>query len=525
VTRRLPIRFARAVALLALALMLLPPSQVAHATGGTTRWVNDDATAWPPTGSSCQRPGYNTIQAAVTASGPGDLIKVCPGTYTEQVTVPPGKNGLSLVSVGLWQAVIKAPAVMLDPKAIVRVIGSQNVTILAFKIAGPGGAGCDSLRWGVLVDGGAFAYILGNYITHIRDNPFSGCQNGIAVLVGRASQSQVGKAKVIGNVIDNYQKGGVVVDGPGSYGLVVANRVVGAGPTAVIAQNGIQFSTNATGTVDHNFIANHLYTPQTVASTGLLTFGSGDVSASKNTVAANDVGGYLISSMSELQASHNRVKASTFDGFALDAVSNAGLHYNNVEQNDGPGIGLYDSPENTIDANNVDRNAGSGILLDNADTNLVRKNQVRNNGSPGDHGPLDNQGTDGIRVEVLSDSNRIERNYLKSNVIHDCHDSPTPVPPVTPPLDNTWTGNLGQTQNRPGLCKPASSYEHSQADNDYQTTAAAAGWSPTFAWQTEFPLALDYDWAAGYSTVNTQSLLDLLPRVGTVLRPRPSPSA
>jgi len=84
------------------------------------------------------------------------------------------------------EAVIKAPAVMLGPtKSIMRVNGATGVTILAFTITGPGGGPCDALEYGVRVDGGGSADILGNHITQIRDEPFSGCQNGVAIRVGR----------------------------------------------------------------------------------------------------------------------------------------------------------------------------------------------------------------------------------------------------------------------------------------------------------------------------------------------------
>ena len=89
-------------------------------SNGQTLWVNDDAPALPP-GNGCPRPDYNSIQAAVTAAAPGYRINVCPGTYVEQVTIPAGKDNLWLQSIGRWQAVIKAPPVMADPKAIVRV--------------------------------------------------------------------------------------------------------------------------------------------------------------------------------------------------------------------------------------------------------------------------------------------------------------------------------------------------------------------------------------------------------------------
>jgi pectin methylesterase-like acyl-CoA thioesterase len=44
-------------------------------------------------------PAYCTIQAAVNAAGDGDTISVAPGTYTEGITLTPGKN-LTLVGAG-----------------------------------------------------------------------------------------------------------------------------------------------------------------------------------------------------------------------------------------------------------------------------------------------------------------------------------------------------------------------------------------------------------------------------------------
>jgi hypothetical protein len=70
-----------ACALGLLALIAAPAAIAAPAT--PTRWVNDDKPVVSAPGQNCGKPGYNTIQAAVTAASPGDVIAVCSGTYVE----------------------------------------------------------------------------------------------------------------------------------------------------------------------------------------------------------------------------------------------------------------------------------------------------------------------------------------------------------------------------------------------------------------------------------------------------------
>ena len=91
-------------------------------------------------------------------------------------------------------AVIKAPPVILtSPKSIVTVSGAQNVTLRHFTITGPAAA-LDWLEYGVRIGEGGSALVTDNHITHIRDTPFSGCQNGVGVLVGRSALNTFGAA-------------------------------------------------------------------------------------------------------------------------------------------------------------------------------------------------------------------------------------------------------------------------------------------------------------------------------------------
>jgi parallel beta-helix repeat protein len=352
----------------------------------------------------CKKADFTSIQAAVTAAQPKDKVKVCPGTYNEQVIVGPGKNGLSLESQQPLAAVIKAPATIAADvtnfKSLVRVSGSKDVSIRAFTISGPGPGPCDSIRSGVRVDNGGDAKIDHNHITLIQDTPFSGCQNGNAVQIGRGNPADggptAGTADVTQNTIDNYQKTGVVVQSAGSSAKVDHNDIAGIGPTPLIAQNGVQVGVGGTAVVTQNEISDNQYSPQTTSSTGVLLVNSdaGTV-VSHNDIARNDEGIYV--STDGADVSHNDSDDNTFDGIGLIGAN----------------------------GNEVGHNSASG------------------------------NGFDGIYAGSNSANNQIEHNQLDSNAEHDCHDDSNG--PNNPPalVANLWVHDHGDTENRDGLCEGA----------------------------------------------------------------------
>jgi len=299
-------------------------------------------------GLDCPNRQYMTIQAAVDAAMPGDKIKVCAGTYMEQVTIPAGKDGLTLFAEAAFQAVIKAPPVMTGQMVIVRVNGAQDVTIRHFTITGPGGGPCNSIRYGVFVDDGGSALITDNHITEIQDTPFSGCQNGLGVAVGRTLMPDgptTGSATVVHNLIDKYQKGGVLVDNASSSAEVAYNEVVGAGPTAVIAQNGIQVSRGADGDVHHNKVSQPDYIPTTDEATGILLFSDPKARVHHNDVFLNEVGiALFVVTASNAEVSYNNSRNNLSDGIhAYDSTSGNLIAYNKAFEN-----GMDDCVDDTI---------------------------------------------------------------------------------------------------------------------------------------------------------------------------------
>ena len=274
-------------------------------------------------GLDCPNWEYPTIQSAVDAAMPGDKIKVCRGIYIEQVTIPAGKDGVTLFSVPDLQAVIKAPPVMTDPKAIVRVNGAQDVMIRHFTITGPGGTGCDSIRYGVRVDGGGSALITNNHITEIRDllsvgGALSGCQNGHAVNIGRVADAGIGTGTVVHNLIDKYQKTGVLVSNGGSSAEVAYNEIVGT-PSETIAQNGIAASAGVEADIHHNKVSQNVYIPAGTVATGiLLSSQPGPTRAHHNDVFMNEDGiGIFTSPTGGTEVSYNNVRNNVTDGIVV----------------------------------------------------------------------------------------------------------------------------------------------------------------------------------------------------------------
>ena len=287
----------------------------------------------PGSNTSCTSPGYTSVQAAVDAAHDGDTVYLC-GTvpYSEQVIITK-----SITLTGDSGATIQAPNPFPDnasrlppqftsdnlfiPQAIVVVWGKgSNANIVNLIINGPlpGNNSCADDQYGVLVIAGGNAKLNSDHVTNIRDiNPLLyGCQFGVAIQVGRKYwpsadfsnfliENFVGHATITKTTVTGYQKNGITIDGPGSTSNITKSTVQGAGRNTalgnIIAQNGIQISRGAVGSVEGNFVSDNSYTgtASNASSGGILIFGGcGDplskgVEVEGNVLSNNDVGIYL----------------------------------------------------------------------------------------------------------------------------------------------------------------------------------------------------------------------------------------
>jgi hypothetical protein len=285
--RSTPLRLA-----LVLAAMLLCGAAVAGTAAAATQYVSPEGVAL--TNTSCTFPGYNTIQAAVTASAPGDTIVVCDGVYNERVTV--SKN---LTLAGSGNATIKAPAGTAAGDNVVQVDSAAIVTMTGLTVSGPvpaGGCG-EAIGSGIAVFGGASLDLSNSAVRDIRLTPgglagLGGCQNGVGILVGRVDNnpplSEVGHATIDHVVVSGYQKGGILVDNTGSTARITNTTVTGDGKTDVIAQNGIQVSRGAAATITTSTIRDNWYTPKSSVACGLFINDANGVNDANNVFLNNE---------------------------------------------------------------------------------------------------------------------------------------------------------------------------------------------------------------------------------------------
>jgi hypothetical protein len=350
-TRKNLIRFL--LPILPILLLFSPFAATAVPTSHTT-WYVSSATATGLSGGSCNYPGFNTISAAVTAASPGDTIIVCSGTYQEQVVITK-----SLTLTGSGSPTILAPTTMAADSFgylnIVTITGSITASLSGFTVSGPVSVPCNTgiAGNGIFVQDGATAFISGNTIESIHNAPIVQCAAyGTGIMVGRASLDTVGHAMISKNIISDYQKGGIIVDGTGSTAIIVHNTITGwtaayqNSLSIQIAQNGIQISRGAIAQVEFNTISgnqcpviagntncgSNLITES--QATGILTYGAGKGSTwgkwgtwgtrgmpysqepgttvENNILTGNDVGLFVYNDTTSQDS--NRISGSTYAG-------------------------------------------------------------------------------------------------------------------------------------------------------------------------------------------------------------------
>ena len=363
--------------------------------------------------------GYSSIQDAVDAASPGDKIRVLPGTYNESVTID--KDNLDIKATHNLGAIVNPVSLA---NFIFFVDGAKNVKIEGFTISGPFDTTDPAGFAGIEVSNGGSAKIKDNLITQIRNNPLSGIQEGIGILVAQPNSVGFTKAVIEDNVISDYQKGGIVVSvglgtvpvggfvpGANAYAEIEDNVITGVGPTSDIGQNGIQISDKASAKIEKNKISGNFYLKDAAVAGILITDDAGPTEISKNKVFDNEVG-IWVTETTDVEVEKNDVYNNSEGGIFVDDSSDVVVSKNKVFNNEYYGISLIGSTDVEISQNDVFNNGWNGIALISSSRIEVSKNEVEDNGFGFD--TLSDEDRAGILL-VDSTDNKISDNEIEEN--------------------------------------------------------------------------------------------------------------
>jgi len=258
---------------------------------------------------TCGTPNQPTIQKAVTASVAGGTVLICPGTYPEQVTITKNLTVTGVQSGNADSVVITSPATGVvsnttdlysttSPVAAqVLVQNAASVTLSNITVDGSGNgiAGCAPDLRGIYYQNASGTITSVVTRNQVLAAGLTGCQAGQGIFVQSGYSKGTAVVNIQGNSVHTFQKNGITADGPGAIATVLNNYISGQGSTTGAAENGVQISDGAGGSVVGNVVIDEIWAPDTSSDTGdaaagILIYASENILIQGNTVGSTQFG-------------------------------------------------------------------------------------------------------------------------------------------------------------------------------------------------------------------------------------------
>jgi nitrous oxidase accessory protein NosD len=284
-----------------------------------------------PNKTECPNAAFTQIQAAINAASPGDHIRICPGTYAEQLTIAKpldieAENGAILQPSPILQNTTS----LFDASPIataILVTDTTNVSISGLIVDGinSGISQCAPDLIGIMFRNASGTVADSAIRNFILSASLAGCQSGTGIFV-ESGAGQTSTVTVENCTIHDFQKNGITGNEIGTTVFIQRNVVTGIGPTPAIAQNGIQVGFGAKGAIRHNVVTNNLYslcrevaTCQAVATDILVTQSDG-IEVSGNKAGLSQVPIFVDGNQARV-CDNETFAASVFDGIRVQGNS------------------------------------------------------------------------------------------------------------------------------------------------------------------------------------------------------------
>jgi Right handed beta helix region len=394
------------------------------------------------TGGACSKVQPCSASTAVATATPNTRILLSAGTYDTQLTV--ATSGLTIQGKGvvvIEPTSVTANATKTDEvtpvDAIVAVApGTTGVTIANVTIDGSqaGFPACSGTSFSGVEFHDASGSLSHVTVQHTQPaDGITGCQVGDAIYVG--SGEATANVSMTNVTVSSYNKNGITCKGPGTT-CTISSAIVTGTPTAAIAQNGIQFSQDASGSINKATVSHDTNLTDCGCASGILIYqANSNVTVTNSKVTTSDNNIYVYESTAFSISTTSSTKSTLSDGLTLDNVDGVVVTGGSFSSNAGNGIGAYGATNAQISGTTTSKNLASGIYLDGSDGdatgNTVSSNTVKSNDAQG------------IWANTGANANSFQSNTMRHNS-PDAQDNGS---------GNSWSGNDCVTSSpNAGLC-------------------------------------------------------------------------
>jgi nitrous oxidase accessory protein NosD len=316
----------------------------------------------------CPTATFTSIQDAINAANPGSLIRVCPGTYREQLSINKslsieGDNGAIVLPSSMVANATGSSGTPIAAAILVKDAANVEIEGLIVDTANNGITECSPDLIGILYQNSSGS-IEHNAVRNTKLSvSLNGCQSGDAIVV-QSLGGGTSKVSIDDNSVHDYQKNGITGNELGTEVSITKNVVTGLGPTTGAAQNGIQVGFGAKGGVLRNTVTDNVWAPCVSLTncafnaTGILVFQSDDVGVEHNSVATNQIGIFANGQSTKIE-SNNISNSLVLVG--IDLAGDDNLASRNDVTNSGQAAILIEGNNNKVQSNEITE-APIGIL-------------------------------------------------------------------------------------------------------------------------------------------------------------------